>query len=152
MMSKQREYKFRAISRETYKGAYNYKSFNAGEFIYGNFCMQGNTCPAIQMNIHKDGLPYQPLMCTFPIKLNTLGQYTRIKDKNDVEIYEGDILKTSDNIEIVVWHEEYCAFYLENKRVNSTTCMSYYHNKRGGCEVIGNIYENPELLETIDDE
>ena len=75
-----------------------------------------------------------------------LMQYTGLKDKNDVEIYEGDIIKFYDeyvdgtmssevNIEDVEFYD--CGFIpLANQ------CYSGEN-----IEVIGNIYENPELLE-----
>ena len=80
-------------------------------------------------------------------------QYTGIKDINDVEIYEGDIVGTiryggfNKNIMfkgIVIYDEDYCSF-----------CVKYIKGKIYSpmylCEVkvIGNIYENEELLEEI---
>jgi len=93
------------------------------------------------------------------IKDAVIMQYTGLKDKNGKEIYEGDIIITNDYpfmdegkqsyVAIVEWL--FAGFHRTLKCVNK--------NKRGGSdginepleegeyfEVIGNIYENPELL------
>ncbi len=71
-------------------------------------------------------------------------QSTGLKDKNGVEIYEGDIIKNSyDEIYTVKWFD--AAFLLEEKYNGGFDYHELYleDNKK----VIGNIYENPELLE-----
>lgn len=68
-------------------------------------------------------------------------QYTGLKDKNGKEIYEGDILRT-DNVEIE--YVEYFPAYASFCRVYQNHV--YEINDNGNYEVIGNIYENPELL------
>ena len=71
-------------------------------------------------------------------------QYTGLKDVNDVEIYEGDIFHLGDkNIKYVV---EYVDCGLKGKQLgtNSYIGLTYWKDK---IEIIGNIYENPELLE-----
>lgn len=71
-----------------------------------------------------------------------LMQFTGLLDRNNVEIYEGDILKTdvrAGNMK-VIYFDTYASFMLEYKG------LLYPLNEGADIEVIGNIYENPELL------
>ena len=76
-----------------------------------------------------------------------LMQYTGLYDKNEKEIYEGDIVKLRANhgIGVVKYYDEWGAFVVEYIKSKPLTVlgMSYY---KEDIEVIGNIYENPELL------
>lgn len=65
-------------------------------------------------------------------------QYTGLKDKNGKEIYEGDIVKELDKIFQVTFSKG--CFYICN------SIYSYKVSDFMGLEVIGNMYENPELL------
>lgn len=73
-------------------------------------------------------------------------QYTGLKDKNGKEIFEGDILEWNDLSFVVYWCDIDCGFGLE---YNKTTGPWHDFSKKEipkYCEIIGNIYENKELL------
>lgn len=97
-----------------------------------------------------------------------LMQYTGLKDKNEKEIYEGDIVRFEDIGEDGYEYKEGFDFkneaqvIYEDGQVTLTNFgegdNSYYANdgqpdildeilRNGNCEVIGNIYDNPELSE-----
>lgn len=75
------------------------------------------------------------------IKDRVIEQYTGLKDFNGVEIYEGDILQDVDNENIVGYVEYDDAFGEYDCGDNNL-----YECTRD-CQVVGNIHEQPELLE-----
>jgi uncharacterized phage protein (TIGR01671 family) len=80
-----------------------------------------------------------------------LVQFTGLYDKNGKEIYEGDLLKfmvywkEGNGIELVKWDKESCGYW---PFLNLTKSRSYFQTCFATAQVIGNIYENPELLDT----
>lgn len=88
----------------------------------------------------------------FLVDKNTVGQYISVDDKNGKEIYEGDIVRQfADCTElgndlyffyVIEWDKEYCAFVGRETHSNETYLMSDLE----GVEVIGNAYDNSDLL------
>lgn len=76
---------------------------------------------------------------------NTIGQYTGLHDKNGKEIYEGDILKSMQWNDIYLVKYIGTAFYLCRKGNKGFNKITTWNNAEKS-EVIGNIYEDSELL------
>lgn len=83
----------------------------------------------------------------------TVGQFTGVHDKNGKEIYEGDIIRAFDSKGNQIKHEIY---YLESEARFATKLIGYDSLNEGelsqkwvdeiGFEIIGNTFDNPELL------
>jgi uncharacterized phage protein (TIGR01671 family) len=77
-----------------------------------------------------------------------LMQYTGLKDKNGKEIYKGDIVKNLDgDVALVQWDEDVVGFALYWIEDDGLVFGTWGSKDGPYLEVIGNFYENPELLE-----
>ena len=82
----------------------------------------------------------------FEIAPETLCQYTGLKDKNGNRIWENDIIKheVSDTIGTVKWYtEDYVGWCVDDVQIDE---QQFTVEMWDECEVIGNIFDNPELL------
>ena len=81
---------------------------------------------------------------SFIVYPETVGQYTERKDKTGVNIFEGDIVKINDFIYKVKFRYSEWEFRILSKKVY---CFPNFNSHAGECKIIGNIHDNPELLE-----
>ena len=137
-------------------------------WIYGNL-INGKT-PYIVGEVIDSFYEGVNLEYWYPVKKNTIGQYTGLKDKNGKEIFEGDIvcfdgymtaddslgfepngyIYDKDSVHCVLWDNVLGGWTLN---FDEDEEWKYKRDTRGllcdqKCEVIGNIHDNPELLKT----
>lgn len=121
------------------------KSFGNGEFVFGDLTRYSEEMSYITVDLI-EGEVYQ-------VDSKTVGQFTGLKNGNGQEIYEGDICRYSyinplnGEKKTITWKVEYSpgVFWLSNIDGNKQDTLLWMRHE--SVEVIGNIYENPELLE-----
>ena len=100
-----------------------------------DICQQGDTERYTEMSVEFDEVK--------------LMQSTGLVDKNGKEIFEGDILDYKGRKALVRWHGSYASFiyrFVDELQKRNAEWNSLYLAYLK-CEVIGNIYENKELLD-----
>lgn len=78
-----------------------------------------------------------------------LMQSTGLFDENGKEIFDGDILHTPDNeLAKVFWNDDLAGWFVDFLyEIAELSDVADIQSSRSICNIIGNIYENPELLE-----
>ena len=91
-----------------------------------------------------------------PVIPRTVGEYTGLKDQNAKKILEGDIVRHRDEfwrspmqsvVEYCVDKWNYPAFDLKDNDYYESNGLQLAHERDIELEVIGNIYDNPEIVE-----
>lgn len=122
------------------------KRTDNGEWIYGSFIP--DLLESLEKSDMLDGFikPFgrtkeERLMVE--VERETVGQYTGLTDKNGVKIFEGDIVEYDEEIGKVVYMTDNAAFdvFFDTWNTSFSAINERY------IEVIGNIHDNPELLE-----
>ncbi len=136
-MNREILFRGKAINRDINYHRTNYKN---GDWVYGLITRlydERYDLPAEMTNING--------VTGIEVDYKTIGQYTGLTDRNGVKIFEGDIIKGKGGIVYAVEYSQNIAGYISRGfGVLSCPCMNigtmkYY-------EVIGNIHDNPELL------
>ena len=137
------------------------KRSDNGEWVEGDLLQTRYHSGHIEYQI----MPQTPVSSAYPVLPETVGQYTGLTDKNGKRIFEGDILKGFEypfcsNGEFnyfaeIVWFDDSSAFGIytfKNPKSNvrgisegNTDYLEYFNVDKW--EVIGNIHDNPELME-----
>lgn len=122
------------------------KRLENGKWVYGNLVDYSPHYKWTYINYfdkHDDGF-----LTRFEAEVDpsTVGQYTGKNVKNG-KVFDGDIGKSIDGIFLVCWDEEKSAFVIRFMEYPYETL--YLEEMRNDTEIVGNIHDNPELLQDI---
>ena len=114
----------------------------------------------LQTRYHSGHIEYQimpqtPVSSAYPVLSETVGQFTGLTDKNGVRIFEGDIcrFKRFNDVHVgkIIFNETTASFVMKYQSIVGAYGEKATHKMLlsvcDDIEVIGNIHDNPELLE-----
>lgn len=118
-----------------------------GTWKYGSYVEQyGSTQIYLKDGVDEDGFD------RYHIDPDTVGRFTGLTDRSGVKIFEGDIVRYGDTIHRVVFEQRNGTAYFGLVYSACETLPFGHYQDLKQIEVIGNIYDNPELLEVSGDE
>lgn len=126
------------------------KYVESGEWVYGYpICEDVIVGPIVEFNDEYFNTEY---WCK--VDPETVGQYTGHRDKNGKETYEGDYLRDRESYDEiyyyeVIWSESNACFYFRD--IFGGECFGGEDIEWSQTEVIGNKWDNPELLEVTEE-
>lgn len=124
-------------------GLYHGKRKDNGEWAKGYYaCIAGNNIILTGKIDITNGVIGAEAFEVFP---ESVGEFAGITDKNKIEIFEGDIVRDDENkIYVIIFVNG--VFRIAERRHNINFYSWSVHNYSDYFTVIGNIYDNPELL------
>ena len=141
------------------------KNLNTKEWVYGDLLQwnDGETAIGVHGQFIDDGYHFNENYDKTPyVDETTVGQYTGLKDKNGKEIYEGDIINVNGKYpKLIRYIDEWASYCLANLTDLDCDLKTRYWQQVSPCwwtdykreiKVIGNVYDNPELLKGGNDD
>lgn len=116
------------------------KRVDTGEWAYGSLETTWNNKTFIW-------IPQAPLGLVIEVDPATVGEFTGMVDKAGREIYEGDICQDKYGIGEVRWLQEHCSFVIRTVNPEHRYFSLQSDGQLKSTEIIGNIHDNPELME-----
>lgn len=101
----------------------------------------------VQTIYFEQGLPDSRDLDYYDFDDIVLMQSTGLRDKNDREIFEGDVIKVNYWLEVVSFSEEKVMFVSKAIGFPEASLYDLFNSDIFTVEIIGNIYENPKLAE-----
>lgn len=137
------------IADRIYRG----KDYNTGDWVYGHLLVRKNryfiaTSDALDFMVVNYGKATMNLIEVDP---KTVGIYTLHNDWFDIKIFTGDILETVPDLQSV-YSTEICTVVLYNKQLGMYFADGLFEippYEFRFCRVIGNMYDDPDLLESV---
>ena len=125
------------------------KSIGSGAWIKGAFCAKDCDDPFGSMVDRPSIIKYEEPNSGYWFRVDpeTVGQFTGFFDHDGQKIFEGDIISGYDNTYVCRWDEGNAEFTVFDGKESFGLAYADYMNM----EVIGNIHDNPELLEVKDE-